>query len=174
MTTQVPWVVAFQVEHQTYALPVTQIIRIIDMVALTPLPGVDPAVVGAINVQGHVVPVVDLRRQFRQPDMFWKRHTPILLAAHATQTIGLIVDSVTDVLDLRPDQMLRTTEVLPADWPETPLIQGVVRTNAGDLWLLLDLQHLFQPDQIQSMLEACAWLAQSQTISTHSSVEVAR
>jgi purine-binding chemotaxis protein CheW len=172
VTTQVCWVVAFQVEQQTYALPVEQVVRIIDMVRLTPLPGVEPAVVGAINVQGRIVPVVDLRRHFQRPPLPWKRHTPILLTTYGTQLIGLIVDTVTGVLDLHVDQMLRAADVLPADWPDVPLIQGIARTNQGSLWLLLDLVQLFRPDQVQTMLEAGAWLAQPQPDSPVSTIGV--
>lgn len=157
MTTAGCWVVAFQVEQQTYAMPVEQIARIISMVTITPLPGVDPAVVGAINVQGRIVPVVDLRRHFQLPRRTWKRYTPILLTSRGTQTIGLIVDAVTNVISLNADQIIRTTDVLPADWPDMPLVQGIVRAADG-LWLLLDLNHLFQPEQVQLMLEASARL----------------
>lgn len=173
MTTQECWVVAFQVEQQTYALPVEQLVRIIELVALTPLPGVEPAIVGAINVQGSIVPVVDLRRHFQQPSISWKRHTPILLTTHATQTIGLIADAVIDVLSLRADQVLRTADVLPADWPDMPLVQGIARMDTGGLWLLLDCACLFRPDQIQAMLEASAWLARSQLEATASAPGVA-
>ncbi len=171
MTTSGGWVVVFQVERQTYAMPVEQIARIIGMVTITPLPGVEPAVVGAINVQGRIVPVVDLRRHFQQPSLAWKRHTPILLTSNGTQTIGLIADAVTDVLSLNADQMMRVADVLPADWPDMPLVQGIVRTAADDLWLLLDLNHLFQPDQVQIMLEASARLLRAQMEAPVSSEE---
>jgi purine-binding chemotaxis protein CheW len=173
MTTAECWVVVFQVGPQTYAMPVEQIARIISMVTITPLPGVEPAVVGAIDVQGRVVPVVDLRRHFQLPSLAWKRHTPILLTSNGTQTIGLIADAVTDVLNLKADQLQRATDVLPADWPDMPLVQGIVRTVTDGLWLLLDLNHLFKPDQVQLMLEASARLSRAQ-LETSVSFEEAR
>ncbi len=165
------WLVAFQVEQQIYAMPVEQVARIISMVAITPLPGVDPAVVGAINVQGRIVPVVDLRRHFERPSLPWRRHTPILLTSRGTQLIGLIADAVTNVVSLNADQLVRAADVLPADWPDMPLVQGVVRTTADGLWLLLDLDHLFQPEQVQLMLAASARLLHDQMETAASSGE---
>ena len=121
-------VVAFQIGQQMYALPVEQVIRIIDMVMLTPLPGLEQSVAGAVNIQGTIVPVVDLRHHFQYPLAVRKRHTPILLASNGTQLLGLIVDTVLDVFNLDAEQQLPVTDVLPPDLPEVPLIQGLART----------------------------------------------
>jgi chemotaxis signal transduction protein len=94
------------------------------------------------------------------------------LTSNGTQTIGLIADAVTDVLNLNADQMIRAADVLPAEWPDMPLVQGIVRTAADGLWLLLDLNHLFQPDQVQLMLEASARLSRAQMEAPVSSGEV--
>ena len=165
------WAVAFQVEQQIYALPVNRVARIINMATLTPLLGVEQTVVGVLNVQGMIVPVVDLRRHFHLSPKAWKRHTPIILVPLGNQTIGLIVDAVTDVLSL--DQILNVADVLPADWPEVPLLQGIARAATGNLWLLLNLDHLFQPDQVQAMLTARDQLlrAQAGTISSAAGVQ---
>ncbi|HTP07294.1 MAG TPA: chemotaxis protein CheW [Anaerolineae bacterium] len=167
------WVVAFQTEQQTYALQVDRVVRIIYMAALTPLLGVEQAVVGALNVQGNIVPIVDLRRHLSLPAKVWKRHTPIILVSLGNQTIGLIVDTVSAVLQLDASQILSAADVLPADWPEVPLLQGLVRVSAGDLWLLLNLDHLFQPDQVQAMLSACDQImhAQAGTICSAAGVQ---
>jgi purine-binding chemotaxis protein CheW len=154
--------VTFQLEHQTYAVPLEQVIRIIDMVSITPLPDVDRSVVGVINVHGAIVPVIDLRRQFQLPTTAWKRHTPILLTPSSEQMLGLIVDTVTQVLNASTEQILRVDEVLPGELSEVPLLQGLLRHASGELSLLLDLNHLFQPDQIRAVVEAADRLFRAQ------------
>jgi chemotaxis signal transduction protein len=93
------------------------------------------------------------------------------LTSRGTQLIGLIADAVTNVISLNADQLVRAADVLPADWPDMPLVQGVVRTAADGLWLLLDLDHLFQPEQVQLMLEASARLLRDQMEAAVSSGE---
>ncbi len=162
MTTHLHWVVAFQLERQTYAVPLEQVIRIVDMVSITPLPDVDRSVAGVINVHGAIVPVVDLRRQFQLPTNAWKRHTPILLTPHREQMLGLIVDTVTQVLDVSTEPIMRVAEVLPDELPEVPLLQGLIRHASGELLLLLDLNYLFQLDQIQAVIETADRLFRAQ------------
>lgn len=148
---------AFRVDRQTYALPIEPIVQIVEMVAITPIPQVNDAVEGVINVRGTMVPVVNLRRHLGLPEACLQLHTPLILAQTGDRIVGLIVDEVIDVLDLPAGQITRPTDILPHGLGEAPLLQGLAHTSNG-LVLVLDLDRLFSPDRVGAWAEVVAGL----------------
>ncbi len=147
--------VTFLLERQIYALPIEPIVQIIEMVTITPIPQVDDAVRGVINVRGEPVLVIDLRRHLGLPQMHLQLRTPIILVQSGGRMMGLIVDQVIDMLSLLPGQIARPDAILPKDMNVTPLLRGVAHTPEGAV-LLLDLDHLFQPHQKESLAAVAA------------------
>jgi len=147
--------VTFRLDRQTYALPIEPIVQIIEMVAITPIPQVNPAVEGVINVRGTAVPVVNLRCHLGLPEAKLQLHTPIILVQTGERMVGLIVDQVADVLNISADQITRPKDMLPDGLSDAPLLQGLMHTSQGAV-LLLDLERLWasKPAQPAQTLEA--------------------
>lgn len=102
--TELP-VLTFYLANQEYALPVTAVVQIIEMVTITSLPQTIPAIPGVINYRGKIVPVMDLRLKVGLPYKPYGLHTPIILVDFRDGLLGLIVDSVNLVLDIDPRQI---------------------------------------------------------------------
>jgi purine-binding chemotaxis protein CheW len=149
--------VAFRLGRQTYALPIEPIVRIIEMVTITPIPQVSSTVEGVINVQGAAIPVVNLRRHFGLPEVPVGLRTPIIIVQVGKQKFGLIVDEVIDVLSLLAEKVVRVADILPEGVGEAPILGGLVHVE-GDTVLLLDIKHLLLPGQAQALVEAAATL----------------
>jgi purine-binding chemotaxis protein CheW len=147
--------VTFLLEEQMYALPIKPIVQIIEMVTITPIPQVDQAVEGVINVRGESVLVINLRRHLGLPPTRLQLRTPIILVRSAGRMLGLIVDQVIDMLSLAPNLVSRPGDILPQDMDVTPLLQGVAHTLEGTV-LLLDLDHLFKPHYQESLAAVAA------------------
>lgn len=150
-------VVAFQLEKQTYALPIEPIVRIVEMVSITPIPQLDAVIEGVINVHGEAVAVVKLRRHFGLSDTPLQLNTPILLTRISGQTIGLIVDEVADVFNLPADQIVQLGEILPEELGNAPIFRGLTYV-ADNAVLMLDPDHLFRPDQLEILAQAADML----------------
>lgn len=134
--------VTFRLERQLYALPIASVVKITEMVAVTPLPQVHPAVRGIINWQGVLAPVIDLRRCLGLPDTPLCADTHLILAQAGGYLVGLIVDAVLDVLQLSAQQIIRPADILPIGLAETLLVvEGLAHTPLG-MVLLLDLEQL--------------------------------
>lgn len=153
-------VVAFRLDEQTYALPIEPIVQIIDMVTITSIPQLDAVVEGVINVHGEAVAVVKLRRHFGLSDAPLRLNTPILLTQIGGQTIGLIVDEVTDVLNLSADQVVQLADILPEELGDAPIFRGLTYVS-DDAVLMLDHDSLFKPDQLQALAQAAAMLQEA-------------
>jgi purine-binding chemotaxis protein CheW len=147
--------VTFLLERQMYALSIEPIVQIIEMVTITPIPQVDEAVEGVINLRGEPVPVINLRRHLGLPPARLQLRTPIILVRSAGRMLGLIVDQVIDMLSLSPSQVSRPNAILPQEMDVTPLLQGVAHTPEGTV-LLLNLDHLFKPHHKESLAAVAA------------------
>ena len=58
-------IVVFALDEPRYALPLSAVERVVRAVEITPLPKAPEIVLGVINMQGQVVPAVDIRKRFR-------------------------------------------------------------------------------------------------------------
>jgi purine-binding chemotaxis protein CheW len=150
----------FTVGGQRYGLPVTQVTRIIEMVAMLDLPGAPDGVQGMINVQGQVVPVIDLRRRWALPPQIYTLRTPIILVRekNEAQLMGLVVDKVDEVVEITPEQLKRLEQVVPAESVaevarQTPHLAGVVRWGQ-QLGLLVKIEALLDPAEQEQLTSA--------------------
>ncbi len=154
-------VVIFTLGSQRYALSVESIVRIIEMVAITPLPQVNGPIEGVINVRGEAVPIINMRALFRLPRVPFHLHTPIILTRVSSHTFGLIVDEVVDVTELPAGQIFPLEEILPPGWGEAPALYGLAHIQVAERTetvLLLDLEYMLSPEQFQVLMAALAEL----------------
>jgi len=93
-------VLTFRLEGREYAVPADDVVEVLRMVAVTPVPRAPPWVCGVLNYRGQVIRVVDARARLglarRDPDL----STPIVVVRAGEQTAGVVVDEALDVLAL--------------------------------------------------------------------------
>src|SRR4051812_31474799 len=91
-------VVTFNLGDQEYCLDVACVREVIRMVAMTPIPETPPEVLGAIDVRGLPVLVLDLRRRFGLPPGSPTVNSPLLLIETRGKLLALLVDKVGSVI----------------------------------------------------------------------------
>jgi purine-binding chemotaxis protein CheW len=145
---QILALLAFQVAGQRCGLPVTRVVRIIEMVAITRLPGAPDPIQGIINVRGKTAPVMDLRHRFGLPRPAYGLHTPIILVEVSDngRLLGLIVDEVEDVLHLPAESLEMAQTIVPAELAgqmtaQTAHLVGVAKMDR-QMILVLDVRAL--------------------------------
>jgi purine-binding chemotaxis protein CheW len=99
------------------------------MVAITPLLGVPVSIPGIINVQGKIVPVLDLRLRFGLSKRPYTLQTPLILVdlARDGRLLGLVVDTVEKVLEISPHNLEQAEAIIP------PELDGEMTTKAAYL-----------------------------------------
>src|SRR5262245_60266968 len=110
----------FRLEGQEYGLPVTEVAQIIEMVTLSHLPQAPFAIQGLINLHGKIVAVMDLRLRFGLPFQPYSLHTPIILVNLKEQKLGLIVDTVEEVVEISAADLESSDMIIPADLANLP------------------------------------------------------
>lgn len=142
------WVV-FSLDQGRYALPLASVDRIVRAVHVTPMPRAPGIVLGAIDVQGRVLPVFNIRRRFGLPERTIDPAAHFLIAHTARRTVVLVIDAAQGVLEHA------ATAVTPAAniAGELEHIHGVIQLDDG-LVLIHDLEHFLSPDEARVLDEA--------------------
>ncbi len=137
--------VVFQLGGEGYALEVMRVQEVLDVGALTKVPGGPKSLRGVLNLRGHVVPVYDLRVPFDLTADTANGRAPSVLMVESSadsgdHVTGLLVDRVSDVLEFTPE------EIQPAPQlglgKATPFVRGLIRHQEGFL-LVLDVDRVF-------------------------------
>lgn len=141
----------FLLEGTLYALPLDAVERVVPAAALTPLPGAPAIVLGLLDFEGRIVPVVDVRARFRLPGREMGIDDCIIIAATARRTLGILVDAPGEVIDIVEADIDRGTGVLLG----SEYIEGIVRLDVG-LVLIHDLESFLSLDEEKSIVGAMA------------------
>ncbi len=130
--------VGFRVGPQSYALPIATVREIVRPPEITPVPQSPEHVAGVMNLRGRIVPVVDLRKRFRQAlDMTPKCR--VLVIALAGKLIGLLVDAASEVLKIADSEVEPSPKLFGED--NERYVTGVARHH-DRLVVLLDAYKL--------------------------------
>lgn len=90
--------VTFLINEETYGIEVLKVKEIVGMTNITSVPNAAHYMKGVINLRGIVVPVIDLRLKFNLEEREYDSFTVILIIEHKESLVGVIVDSVSDVI----------------------------------------------------------------------------
>lgn len=91
---------SFKLSGEEYAIDILRVQEIKGFSRVTPLPHSPPEVKGVMNLRGAVIPIVDLRIRFGMEYSEVSRFSVIIVVTVGTKIVGLVVDAVSDVLNI--------------------------------------------------------------------------
>ena len=137
----------FMLGPEEYGLPVLKVREIIRALDVTRVPQVPDHVLGVVNLRGRVIPVIDLRRKLGLPYEPPTERTCIVVAdvalASSTVMMGVVVDSVSEVLTVSADELEETPQLGRQVTAEYVL--GLAKVK-GSVKILLDLDRVLGQD----------------------------
>lgn len=143
--------VVFTLHEQRYALRLAVIERIVRIAAITALPSAPAIVLGIVNIQGRIVPVVDPRTRFGLPIRDVELSDHLIVARTSRRPVALRVDAVKGVMEYSRSQ-LATTQGAPLD---ARYVEGVLKLEDG-LVLIHDLDTFLSPLEDRQLAQALA------------------
>ena len=90
---------------EVYGLEIRYVTEIIGIQKITPVPDMPNYVKGVINLRGKVIPVMDVRMRFRMKPRDYDERTCIIVINARETVVGLIVDTVQEVLEIPPENI---------------------------------------------------------------------
>jgi purine-binding chemotaxis protein CheW len=142
--------VVFVLAGRRYALALGAVERVVRMVALAPLPRAPAIVLGLVDLQGEVVPVLDVRRRFRLPERAPRASDPLIVARTRRRRVGLVVESVEAVIERAAAERIAPETVAPG----LDYVQGVTRLEPHGLVLIHDLDTFLSLDEERALTAA--------------------
>jgi purine-binding chemotaxis protein CheW len=138
----------FTLDNARYALPLPIVERVIRAVELSPLPRAPQIVRGAIDAQGRILPVVDVRALFRLPAREMDVGDRMIIAHTPKRAVALIVDCVVGISEVPEEKVVSAESALPF----AKGLQGVAKLEDG-LVLIYDLDRFLSLDE-ERLLDA--------------------
>lgn len=123
----------FVLAKEEYGIDILRVQEIKGFTSVTPLPNTPAHIRGVMNLRGTVVPVLDLRLRFGMPEHEYDQFTVIIVVTVGTRVVGLVVDAVSDVLDIQDTGVDAPPEL--GAGVDTSFLRGVVRS--GDRLVML-------------------------------------
>jgi purine-binding chemotaxis protein CheW len=123
--------VAFIVGEQEYALPLRAVQRVVRMVEVTPLPKAPEVVLGVIDLQGNIIPVMSMRKRFGLPEPEPSLTDQLIVADTATQSVALVVNSVTGIVKREEGEITKAERIVPG----AQYVEGMTRLEDGILFI---------------------------------------
>lgn len=145
--TIVQWV-TFHLENEKYGIKVMQVQEVLRMTEIAPVPGAPHYVIGIINLRGSVVTVIDTRRRFGLPDVENDDETRIVIVESNNNVVGILVDSVAEVVDLKISEIETAPNV--GNDESSKYIQGV-SSRENELLILVDVNKLLSDEEWQDV-----------------------
>ncbi|MGN6183533.1 MAG: chemotaxis protein CheW [Thermoanaerobaculia bacterium] len=145
----------FIVRGEEHGVPILRVKEIIEFSTVTRVPGTPAWVRGVINLRGVILPVVDLSTKFGGDESIVTKTTCTVVVEtkhHGeTLTIGVMADAVSEVVDFTPEQI----EPAPSFGTHVRVdyLRGMGKLERK-LVLLLDIDRLLSPVELQTALEA--------------------
>lgn len=119
------------------------------MVAITPLPKAPDIVLGVVNIQGRIIPVINMCRRFHLPEREVALTDQLVVAHTVRRPVALVADEVLDVIACPVQSLIAAEEVLP----NIEYVEGVVKLADG-LILIHDLDKFLSLEEEDSLDQA--------------------
>jgi purine-binding chemotaxis protein CheW len=143
------FLIIFTLDDQRYALPLPAADRVVRMVAITPLPKAPDIVLGVVNFQGRIIPVINVRRRFCLPEREIALTDQLVVAHTGRRHVALVADAVLEVIACAAQSLIATEDIVP----KVKYVDGVVKLIDG-LILIHDLDKFLSLEEEDSLDQA--------------------
>ncbi len=142
--------VGFRVGPETFAVPIALVHEIVRLPRITAVPEAPTHIEGVMNLRGKIIPVVDLRKRFGDPDPKPDRRNRVIVAELDGRKFGLIVDAASEVLKIAPSQVEAPPIVFGEG--EVNYVTGVAKLG-GRIVILIDVNKVLQKGELRRIGE---------------------
>jgi len=132
----------FALDERRYAIPLSAVERVIRAVEITPLPKAPEVLLGVINEQGKIIPVVDVRSRFRLPARELRCNDRFILVRTPRRVVAVVADSVSEIKLLPQDAMDSSKQAFPC----MEYLHGIAAMDDG-LVLINDLDRFLSLEE---------------------------
>lgn len=143
----------FKSGNEYFGLEIQYVNEIIQLQAITAIPETEDYIKGLINLRGKVIPVVDVRLRFKQEPFEYNDRTCIIVINIKSMMVGLIVEKIAEVVEIKEDNILPPPSVGRADKTQNKYVYGIGKVG-DSVKLLLDPDKLLNDEDLSVVEQA--------------------
>jgi purine-binding chemotaxis protein CheW len=143
----------FSLGEEFYGVEILQVQEIKGYTSVTAIPNTPDYIKGVLNLRGTIVPIIDLRTKFGMPKIDYSRITVIVVLVIKGRITGIIVDAVSDVLNI-PQKDVQKTPELGASI-DVSFISGIAKYD-DKLVTLLNIDRLLSVEELEQTAAVAA------------------
>ncbi|TGN19281.1 purine-binding chemotaxis protein CheW [Leptospira idonii] len=129
----------FSLDKYQYGIEIKFITEIVGLSEITEIPDMPSFVKGVINLRGKVISLIDTRLRFGMKEVSYDEKTCIIILHLEGQFLGLIVDTVREVIKILPDQTSASPQF--GETEKNKLIQSIAKIN-NDIKMILNIHNI--------------------------------
>ncbi|KZC20524.1 MULTISPECIES: chemotaxis protein CheW [Rhodanobacter] len=138
----------FDLAGEEYGVDILSVREIRGWSRVTRIPQTPDYVLGVLNLRGAIVPVMDLRLRFGLARESYGDSTVVIIVAVAERLFGIVVDAVSDVVDIEPAAIKPVPDM--GAIVDTRYLKGLA-THVERMVMLLDVEKLMRPEDVETL-----------------------
>jgi purine-binding chemotaxis protein CheW len=138
----------FILGSEEYGVEILKVQEIRSYEAVTKIANTPDFIKGVINLRGSIVPIIDLRMRFKLTQAEYNDSTVVIILNLSNRIIGMVVDGVSDVLELKSSQISPVPELVSNI--DTKYLLGL-GTIDGRMLILVDIEQLMSSKEMALM-----------------------
>lgn len=146
-------VVVFLINEYQFGLPLKSVDRVVQVVEITPLPNLPPNILGIINLQGQIMPVLNIRLYFYLPEHQINLSDKLIITTQNQKSTAFLVDKVVGVIEYDKKDFIDLEPIFPG----IEYVRQVLKGQDGLILLLHDLDKLLPIDEAKPLQKAIAY-----------------
>ena len=138
--------VSFILGDETFAIDVSQVHEIVRLEKITSVPRMPEFIEGVLNLRGQITTVIDMRKRFSMKSIERNSQSRIIIGEVGSFQFGMIVDAVSEVIRVSPDDIVPPPEIM-TNSIDSSYLKGICKLPS-DLIMLLDLNNILSEEEI--------------------------
>lgn len=135
---------AFQVLGEQYALPIEMVKEVVKIPKLAPLPQTPSYILGAGNIRGNILTIIDLKRKFNSTHAESNHESGFIVVVNSEEyRVGLLVESIPNTIAVDDSQVNTSASVVNNLSREDVFIKGIIKHNK-DMIILIDVLEMLK------------------------------
>ncbi len=136
----------FFTDNQLFGIPIADVVQIVGVQEITPIPDFPNYAKGIINLRGSIIPIIDVRLRLHKEEAGYTERTCTIVTNINDVSIGFIVDAVNEVTNIEKDNISQPPKV-GKDYVNT-YITGVAKID-NKVVLLLNTQKMLSESELE-------------------------
>jgi len=140
--------ITFKIARSKYGIDVMKVREVLYLISITEIPNKLSYMKGVIDLRGEVVPVIDARIKFNLSEQDYDDDTVIIIIEYEDVLVGLVVDSVSDVIRISSLDIKESNQFSSETDIENDYIRGIARFEE-ELIIILDISRILSKEEME-------------------------